>query len=236
MFKKISLAASVTLLSGCVIAQSPPSKTVFGNQDVINTPAINVQSTAEIGQNIISKVNLRTIPAIMLSNNVSEAVNPPGTTTVYGGVIPLYTSNALGKFYQNSDYSSSATYTMLGSTIPSGERAGIFVPDDKAKAAVIYHFANGYNYGNVPVSIKDTVIEQWASNSFKKELVYSGVSQNTITILYREFIDNMARPAFSQELKYDLSQGKEIGYKGARLEVMKATNTELVYKVIKSLD
>lgn len=233
---KMLVTVSVLLLAGCVTAQSPPSKTYFGKQDVINIPAINVQSTAEIGQNIISKVNLKTIPAIILSSNVSEVVNPPGTTTVYWGTIPLYTSNELGKFYQDTEDSRSATYTMLGSTIPSGERAGIFVPDNKAKAAVIYHFANGYNYGNIPVSIKDTVIEKWASDSFKKELVYSGVSQNTITILYREFIDNMARPAFSQELKYDLSQGKEIGYKGARLEVMKATNTELTYKVLKPLD
>lgn len=236
MFKKISLATSVTLLAGCSIAQLPPSKTYFGKQDVISNPAVNVQNTAEIGQNIISKVNIRTIPAIVLSNDVAETVNPPGTTTVYSGILPLYTSNGLGNFYQKSDYSNSATYTMLGSTVPTGERAGIFVPNDKAKTAVMYHFANGYNYGNIPISVKETVIEEWASDSFKKELVYSGVSQNTITILYREFINNMARPAFSQELKYDLSQGKEIGYKGARLEVIKATNTELTYKVLKSLD
>ena len=46
----------------------------------------------------------------------------------------------------------------------------------------------------------------------------------------------MARPAFSQELKYDISQGKEIGYKSARFEIIKATNTELTYKVLKPLE
>ena len=55
-------------------------------------------------------------------------------------------------------------------------------------------------------------------------------------ILYREFFDNIARPAFSQEYKYDLSKGTSIGYRGARFEIIKATNTELVYKVIKALD
>ena len=77
---------------------------------------------------------------------------------------------------------------------------------------------------------------EWRADSFKRELVYSGVSQNTISILYREFSDNMARPAFSQDLKYDLSQGKEIGFKGARFEVTKASNTGIVYKVLKALD
>jgi hypothetical protein len=46
----------------------------------------------------------------------------------------------------------------------------------------------------------------------------------------------MARPAFSQELKYDLAQGTAIGYKGARFEVIRANNTGISYKVLKSLD
>jgi hypothetical protein len=57
-----------------------------------------------------------------------------------------------------------------------------------------------------------------------------------MTIQYREFKNDIARPAFTQEIKYDLSQGKEIGYTGSRFEIIRATNTELVYKVLKPLD
>jgi hypothetical protein len=78
-------------------------------------------------------------------------------------------------------------------------------------------------------------ISRFALGSFKQEIVYSGRSQNSITLLYREFKDNLARPAFSQELKYDISDDKIIGYKGARFEVIEASNVSLKYKVIQHL-
>ena len=114
------------------------------------------------------------------------------------------------------------------------DSTGIYVPDDRTKPAVI---AVGESYGKIPVTdVKHITVEKWNVDSVKRELVYTGISQNTISILYREFMDNTARPAFSQELKYDLSQGKEIGFKGARFEVIKATNTGITYKVLKALD
>lgn len=79
------------------------------------------------------------------------------------------------------------------------------------------------------------VIEVSADNQ-KKELIYTGVSKNIISILYREYQNDMARPAFSQELKYDLGEGRVIGFKGARFEVLKATNLGITYRVLKHLD
>jgi hypothetical protein len=37
-------------------------------------------------------------------------------------------------------------------------------------------------------------------------------------------------------VEYDLSESKIIGYAGARLEVIKATNTGIEYKVIKNFN
>jgi len=42
------------------------------------------------------------------------------------------------------------------------------------------------------------------------------------------------RQPFSQEVLYDLSEGNIIGFKGARIEIIEATNFNLKYKVIKS--
>jgi len=55
---------------------------------------------------------------------------------------------------------------------------------------------------------------------------------NRIALGYREFSGDIARLAFSNELSYDLSESAILGYKGARIEIIKATNTELTYKVI----
>ena len=56
-----------------------------------------------------------------------------------------------------------------------------------------------------------------------------------ISVSYREYQNNMVWPAFTQEVKYELDiSGKAmIGFKGARTEVLKATNIEVQYRVIK---
>ena len=219
------------LIGGC--ANVPTSNTDSGKLEIVTIPTINIESNAEIGQTIISKEYLRKRPGIFLQDIVADKANPPGLTTIKSTKLPLFSTEVNGKYYNDVR----ATYTLMGSEVPSGERAGIFVPHDKTKPSVVYHYAMGYKYGSIPIQgIKEGLIEEWSRDSFKRELVYSGVSQNTISILYREFKDDLARPAFSQELKYDISQGKEIGYKGARFEVIKATNIGLTYKVIKTLD
>lgn len=70
---------------------------------------------------------------------------------------------------------------------------------------------------------------------FRRELIYTGRSGRSISILYREFSDDMARPAFSQQLQYDISQDPVIGYQGARFKILSASNTEVSYEVLSSL-
>ena len=67
--------------------------------------------------------------------------------------------------------------------------------------------------------------------SFRQELVYNGKSRDTIKITYREFKDDMARPAFYQDLNYDLSESKIIGFRDIRIEVIEATNTDIKFMV-----
>ncbi|MGA0604905.1 hypothetical protein ACO2Q0_02810 [Phenylobacterium sp. VNQ135] len=68
--------------------------------------------------------------------------------------------------------------------------------------------------------------------NFRQELLYQGKSGNTLKISYREFSADLARPAFSQDLTFDLSEGSTIGTKGARLEVIEATNTSIKYRLL----
>ncbi|MFT5848467.1 MAG: hypothetical protein ACI902_002540 [Psychroserpens sp.] len=43
----------------------------------------------------------------------------------------------------------------------------------------------------------------------------------------------MIRPAFNQDLSYDLNEGKIIGFKGLRIEVINTSNIGIEYKVQK---
>jgi hypothetical protein len=46
----------------------------------------------------------------------------------------------------------------------------------------------------------------------------------------------MARPAFNNDVEYDLNESKQIGYKGALLDVIDANNQNITYKVLKNFN
>jgi len=74
------------------------------------------------------------------------------------------------------------------------------------------------------------------SDSFQQTLIYSGKVGNKINVGYREFSNNLARPAFNNAVEYDLTDSKIIGYRGARIEVIEATNEFIRYKVIQNFN
>ncbi len=69
-------------------------------------------------------------------------------------------------------------------------------------------------------------------NSFQQTLIYTGKMGNVLKFSYREFSDDLARPAFSTDISYDLTESKIIGYKDFKAEIIEATNTELIYKIL----
>lgn len=73
-------------------------------------------------------------------------------------------------------------------------------------------------------------------DSFQQTLLYSGKVGNKINIGYREFSNSLARPAFNNNVEYDLSESKTIAYKGAQLEILEATNQHIKFRLIKNFN
>jgi hypothetical protein len=67
---------------------------------------------------------------------------------------------------------------------------------------------------------------------FKQEFIYNGRVGDGLKFIYREYLNDYARPALTQDLQYDLSERKIIGFRGLRIEIINATNTEIEYKVL----
>jgi hypothetical protein len=70
-------------------------------------------------------------------------------------------------------------------------------------------------------------------SGFKRVLLYNGFSNNTINLEYREFIDNIARPAFYQNLKYEFN-GKpiQVRYKNIIIKIFNVNNNEIKYSIL----
>lgn len=105
---------------------------------------------------------------------------------------------------------------------------------DQNKVCAITIFGGSSCAKNVRYS--HTMRPSLTANSFQQTLIYSGRVGEKINIGYREFSSNLARPAFNNDVEYDLSSSNLIGYKGAELEVIEATNKFIKYRVIRNFN
>lgn len=81
------------------------------------------------------------------------------------------------------------------------------------------------------VFIKSNMLSK-QNSVFKVELIYSGISGSNLKLVYREFSKDFARPAFFQDLQYDLNESNIIAFKQFRIEVVEATNSLIEFKII----
>lgn len=72
--------------------------------------------------------------------------------------------------------------------------------------------------------------------SSRKELIYGGMSGNTIKIVYREFSGDMPAASFQQELAYDLSKSGTIRFRGMEMEVRVATSNTIRFIVLSPIE
>lgn len=203
-------------------------------------PALNSEAVAELGNSMISGGRIYSRPAIKIPSEISHnGVNSRGihyTITIPDGV--LFRSgvsdveNSPGTFYEAVQL---AKMDVAGYV--SDVQGGIFIPDGDPKSTAVY-WQDSKNddvpYVDFmgPIQYENTVFEKWESDSFRRELVYNGRSGQTIKLLYREFTQEMIRPAFTQEVTYDLKAGDIVGFKGSRFKVNNADNTKIQYVVL----
>jgi hypothetical protein len=66
----------------------------------------------------------------------------------------------------------------------------------------------------------------------RRELIYSGISGNTIEVAYREYRGGLAAPAFFQNIKYDLSASAIVRFQNFTIEVLSADNNSITCKIL----
>lgn len=74
-------------------------------------------------------------------------------------------------------------------------------------------------------------------NGYRYELLYQGLSGNVVRLLYREYVDDLIRPAFQQDLSYTLASSgpTEISFRGTKIVIESADNNRIRYEVLSSL-
>lgn len=218
--KKLLVPAALLHLAGCAYAIQPlDTRTVvlknYGPPDSVQT--------ATVGEAIFRVQQAREIPVYIAQRE--QAV--PGVRTP---VTPRMPFTAYGRDKNGNFRLTNAEFDRYGffTVTPDGHVVN-FVPADAMENPRRLEqeseplFRRAADYGDQP-------------GAFTAEMVYSGLAGTVVRALYREYTDNLARPAFTQELQYDLGADSVIAYKSIRVRVLAATNSALRYSVLSDGD
>lgn len=170
-----------------------------------------------------------------------------------GNIMSKAYSNSQGILYKFTTEQSSRSFRSTSSdeswqkktySIPTA----VFVPKDADGYYFLARVPENYEGGGLntknmlPVRGSVEIIKeediytpnQNSDNLFNQYLIYNGRSGDSVKFLYREFMGDMNRASFQQEVSYDLKIGEVIGFKGARFKIIEANNVQLKYQVIEA--
>lgn len=201
--------------------------------DTIYSPELNKISNAEIGISLASKENGYIYDALEIKKEFKVKLDNRFETIEVG---QIFLNDYATKNYNLYRKSSDLIY-------------GVALPKN-SDIALIY--TNSYNDGIYTTGISEygiNLIEPKEkiefiktrailkeNEYFKQEFIYNGRVGNALKFIYREYINDYARPAFTQDLQYDLSESEFIGFRGLRIQIINASNTKIEYKVLDYFD
>jgi hypothetical protein len=221
--KSILAVIAVCLLTAC----ATPKYNYMPEAISISEPPIGVERTSTVGDVMVRQGKYKEHDAIYLS----VETKPVWAYTLFPG------------YYLKHGEDEGGEYFFPGGGDDAGriEKAALADPyktvmtkkEGNALCVVTAFNVAACGNGHPFERRKKPVLSQ---DSFQQTLIYSGRVGNKINIGYREFSNSVARPAFNNNVEYDLSESKTIAYKDARLEIIEATNQFITYKVIRNFN
>ncbi|WP_320207218.1 hypothetical protein [Vibrio parahaemolyticus] len=77
-----------------------------------------------------------------------------------------------------------------------------------------------------------SITNEYSRDFIRKELIYSGIADNTIDVTYREYRNQLAAQAFYQSVKYDLDESPIITFQNFTFKVIEANNSKLTIQIM----
>ncbi len=216
--KYVIIFSFFLVLTGC----ASQIKLTEPNNFSTTIPEINTINEVEIGASLVSKEAGYKYKALKLSRD----------TKIRTGYILKDVKE--GEVFINESYTSRYDLYSSINTTASGSTYGIALPKSGGKAITFYKSGAGITFskGNLALKYSEILTPIPKKEYFKQEFIYNGKVGNAIKFTYREYADDLARPAFTQDLQYDLTESNIIGFRGLRIEILSATNIKIQYKVL----
>jgi len=231
MSYKLTLLLITLFVTGCANTGrivTPP------NVEFIDIPQLNVETVSEVGDTLVEKGKIYTFKGIEVFENLTDG----GSFREYvlkAHKLKLSSIDAAGNSFYTPDpthyYVIDKSFGRMGYI---SSPALVLTSEGVLEFEGTYDLSSAGSIVNVNPRYKVGNIIDLQQPNFKQSLIYNGKQGNILKFTYREYSNDMIRSGFTQEVQYDLSESSVVGFKGVRVEVIHATNTQIVYKVLKS--
>lgn len=188
-------------------------------------PALNTPAVAAVGETVYEKSHLTVLPAYVVDQAFSGK-----------NVFALVTIRPGDKFIRIDSKSK-----LKACRSPSVETflQGLYdacLYDDDGDGDFDRYGANEVQGGkklSTPIAYKPSEFINPTSGSLKQTVIYLGSTKDSLRLSYREFVNDMARPAFTEEYTFPLSSTfpQPVGFKGVKLMVTAIDGEGLHYSV-----
>ena len=221
MLKQLLTVSLAVILTGCA---STPIKTTPISYTSHSVPALNAPAKATLGERMLMQATGYYADSITVQALDAYAADIPQTTTFYrAGGLNMFSSDAANTVVVNNGYGTPLSFT------------NSIIYDVGADKFCI-HAMLCYSSKEASFTYNAEKTLKIQPNSLQQVIEYNGKSGDVLKFTYREFNDSMARSAFTTDFTMDLSEGSEIGYKGAVIKVIEATNRHISYVVVSNFN
>ncbi len=209
----ISLIGAL-VITGCASVQTQQAKYETGK-----FPEVGKRTTVTVGQVMISKYDYLSQSGATLKESVSSSFWM-GRDGLAAG------TKLIGAISSGTQVYCQPPARLGAPCLKDVDEDGNF---DHAYTMNTYgYLVNGVEIQ--PVSFR--IGNQSIKDGFKYELLYQGIDKGVVRIAYREYTENLARPAFSQDLTYTLESSQtRFRFRDVSAIIHTANNNQIAYTV-----
>lgn len=226
MSRYLWLTFCAVAISGCVNApriEIPVS--------IIDRPSMNQAANAELGATILEQGRYRVSDALIARNDIVWDMGPLRVkVTIPSGILIAEQRDAEFTYYFSNR--TTARDPLTGEALAWQRNAALRIRIDNFSDVRGVALPTGESFLISPAPILErTRIPLLDATGFRKELVYGGRSGDILKFQYREVSGNAVQPRINQDIEWNLHDGMVVSFKGAKIEVLDATNARLSYEV-----
>jgi len=223
--KSMCLVLLVFALSGCTTGTVVEGTKV--EEAVGNRPQLGVTSSVPVGEVLFSQFRYWRKTGYVLRDSANVSIG--------GGQVHVSSGDFLVKSIvegKTAYCTEKLAFSMIvgGKTACFTDRENMNLLNEVKVASDVRWWSSDLTS---PLAYTSSEIVVPRQDAMKRELIYQGISKDVLRLTYREYFNDMARPAFFQDVTYDVSTfPTEITFKSVRLRVLSAGNKGIEYQAL----